>query len=301
MKVSHGVAYGSLGGYGATMDEGSGNKRICFTLLFPDGTSKSSFSDEINGTELQNTYHIRKLDIGPRYIEIVFRDTIGIIAKVRAFLDWFLPVLQRYGASPADVCIECGTEVSGGTWGLINGMAYHFHDSCADRIKQDIAADNQQMLEDDQGSYLTGALGALGGSLLGAIVWAVVLSLGYMASLVGLLIGWLSEKGYRLLHGKQGKAKVLILILAIIFGVVLGTLAADAYTLFSMIQRGELPLIKVGDIPQLIITMLRIDSAYLRATVINILVGLLFAGLGVLALLMKTRREVAGVTFIDLP
>ena len=30
MHVSHGVAYGSLGGFAATMDEGAGYKRICF-------------------------------------------------------------------------------------------------------------------------------------------------------------------------------------------------------------------------------------------------------------------------------
>ena len=36
MKVSSGVAYGSLGGYNATMSEGSGWKQIVFATLFPD-------------------------------------------------------------------------------------------------------------------------------------------------------------------------------------------------------------------------------------------------------------------------
>ena len=66
-------------------------------------------------------------------------------------------------------------------------------------------------------------LGMAAGAALGAVVWAIVLSFGYIASLVGLLIGFLAEKGYSLCKGRQGKGKIAILILAVVFGVVLGT------------------------------------------------------------------------------
>ena len=119
-----------------------------------------------------------------------------------------------------------------------------------------------------------------------------MLNLGYVASLVGLLIGYLAEKGYRLLHGKQGKAKIIILTLAIVFGVVLGTFAADVITLVGMINDGELYL-EYSDIVPFILELLQVDSEYAAAVGRNIAIGLLFAGLGTYALLKKTGKEVA--------
>ncbi len=140
----------------------------------------------------------------------------------------------------------------------------------------------------------------MAGSALGAVVWAVILSLGYVASVIGLLIGWLADKGYNLLGGKQGKAKVLILILAVAFGVLLGTFASDAFTLMGMIGDGELPGFSVGDIPLLISLFWEQDSAYRSATISNILMGLLFAALGVFGMLWQTGKDVSGMQYIEL-
>ena len=142
-------------------------------------------------------------------------------------------------------------------------------------------------------------MGALIGAALGAVVWAIVLNMGYVASIVGLLIGFLAEKGYTLLHGKKGKGKVAILIVAVVAGVVLGTFGSDVFTLVSMIGSGETYL-TYGDIPQFLIMLLREDPEYTSAVVSNILMGLLFAGLGVFALLRRAGNEVADMKFIDL-
>jgi hypothetical protein len=93
---------------------------------------------------------------------------------------------------------------------------------------------------------------------------------------------------------------VLILIIAIILGVLLGTFAADAITVASMIGNGELPGIVYGDIVPMIIFMLSEDAAYAGATMSNILMGLLFAALGVFALLRKTNKDVSGTKFVYL-
>jgi hypothetical protein len=149
-----------------------------------------------------------------------------------------------------------------------------------------------------EGSYGTGLLGALLGSALGAVAWAIVLNLGYVASVVGLLIGWLAEKGYNLLKGKQGKAKVAILIVAIIIGVLLGNVLADVFSLLPVVQEYGMTY---SDIPLIILGLLLEDSTYRAATVSNVLTGLLFAGLGVFALLRKAGKEVADTKFVDLP
>lgn len=299
MTVAQGIAYGNLRGYGASLSEGAGWKQIVFATTIPDSAKKTQFMDAVGAVDVAKQFRVQKLGITPKAIQVNFLDNPGTMKKIYAFLDWFLPLLQEAGATGANICTECGYEVTNAKWVLINGIAYPLHEACAQKVKREIEAGNEAQREEAEGSYLTGALGAFGGAALGAIVWALVLMLGYVASLVGLVIGWLAEKGYGLLKGKQGKAKLVILILAIIFGVVAGTLAADVISLVRMISSGELLGFTMADIPLLMGIVFQ-DPEYLAGTGKNILMGLLFAALGVFALLRQTGREVSGVSYKEL-
>ena len=117
--------------------------------------------------------------------------------------------------------------------------------------------------------------------------------MGYVASVVGLLIGFLALKGYDLLKGKQGKGKVAILIVVIILGVLLGTFAAEMFTVITMINDGELNL-EIAEAPLLVLAVLIEDPEYAGAVGGNALMGLLFAALGVFSLLKKAGKAVAG-------
>lgn len=297
MKVARGVAYGSLQGFAATLSEGSGYKQIVFSTKM---TEQDTFLNEINQVNIQRIYRVQSLNITPNSIQIVFVDNPGTMKKIREFLAWFVPLLRKYSATSVNICAECGSEVANGRWMLIDGVAYYMHESCAEKVRRETSESEEAQKQERTGSYVSGTVGALLGSALGAVVWAVVLNLGFVASLVGLLIGWLSEKGYNLLKGKQGKGKVAILIIAIIFGVLAGTFAADAFSLISLINNNELPGFTYGDVPVMILYLLSVDSEYLAATIGNILLGLLFAALGVFALLKKAGKEVSGTKIIDL-
>lgn len=299
MRVSNGVAYGSLKGYAATLSEGSGYKAIVFSLTFPSEEQRDGLLDAANAADIQKQYRVQKLTVAPKAIQIVFQDNPGTMKKIREFLDWFVPLLGQYSATPADICLECGGQVSAGSWKLIDGIAFHLHDSCAEKLRGQVAASNETRKEEAQGSYGMGLLGALLGAAIGAVLWALVLNLGYVAALVGLVIGWLAEKGYTLLHGKQGKGKVAILIVAILVGVTLGTIGADVFTLVSMINAGEVPL-TYGDIPEFLLYMLQTDDKYVTVALTNLGIGLVFAGLGVYGILRKTGKEVADTAFVDL-
>lgn len=300
MKVSNGVAYGSLRGYAATLSEGSGWKQIVLTTKFADPVLLNQLQEKINQRNITREFRVQKLTFAPNGVGIVFSDTIGTMKKIQAFLDWFIPMLPEHGAADVNTCTECGGQLTGGCWKLIDGVAFHMHESCAEKVQRNIGEEEQARRQADTGSYLKGLLGAVLGALLGAIVWAIVLNFGYVASIVGLLIGWLAEKGYNLLHGKQGKGKVAILIVAVILGVLFGTFAADAITLAGMINSGDLVGVAYGDIPALIMIVLAEDSDYAGAVASNILMGLLFAGLGVFSLLRKAGKEVANTKIVDL-
>lgn len=303
MTVANGVAYGNLRGYAATLCEGSGWKRIEFSVRFSDPARKTEFLNATSGLgdkQLYKLYRVNLLGVSEKTVFAVFHDNPGTMKKIMAFLDWFVPLLDTYGASKAEYCAECGLEVAENCWIMVDGGCHHVHSACAEKVKREIEAVNQREKEERTGSYLSGALGAFLGAALGSVVWALVLFAGYVASIVGLLIGFLAEKGYDLLKGKQGKGKVAILILAILFGVVAGTLVVDVVTLVDMINAGELPGILVGDIPELMLTMFAESPEYLRATLANIAMGLLFAGLGVFSMLRRTSKEVADTKFVKL-
>ena len=301
MQIAHGVAYGEYRGFALTMCEGSGWKRLDFSCRFFDSANSSALQNKLNEVDLKRTYRVQSLEIGSRSIAVVFHDNPGTMKKIQAFLDWFMPLLEEYGATKVKNCSECGSEILGGdSWVLIDGVAHHMHTSCKEKVKQELADEEEERLLEDTGSYVSGAAGALLGALLGAVAWALVLLLGYVASIVGLLIGFLAEKGYNLLKGKQGKGKVVILIIAVIVGVIAGTFAADAISLAQMIGSGELYEFAYGDIPMLILFLLMEDAEYMRATLSNCGMGLLFAALGVYGLLRKTKQQVSGIRVIDL-
>lgn len=304
LTVSHGVAYGDLRGYAATLSEGAGYKQIVFSLRFADPVNKTAFMDMVGSVgqkQLNKDFRVTNLGINGGMLRIVFHDTVGTVKKIRAFIDWIIPLLEQYGASGANVCPECGCDIiDGGSWIMVDGACHHLHSACAGRVEQGVQESNEQEKQQRTGSYLSGAVGAFLGAVLGAVVWAAVLYAGYVASIVGLLIGWLANKGYDLLKGKRGKGKVAILILAIIFGVLLGTLAVDTISLAQMIDAGELIGFTYGDIPLMIVALFAQSPDYVSATLGNIGLGLLFAALGVFTLLRKTGREVADTKFVKL-
>ena len=300
LKVDRGVAYGNMQGFAATLCEGGGWKRIAFATAFADPMQKTMFMDAVQAVNLQKEYRVTNLAVAADGIVVDFLDNPGTMGKIRAFLEWFLPLLHRYQASAWNICTQCGCEVITGKWMLVGGIAHFMHDSCADKTVRETQDTNERRGKEDNGTYLKGAIGAFLGAALGAVVWAIVLLAGYVASIIGLLIGWLADKGYRLLHGKNGKGKVAILIVAVILGVVLGTLGADAITLAQMISAGELPELTMADIPAMILVLLLEDPEYVSITVSNMGMGLLFAALGVYWFVIRAGKEVADEKVVEL-
>lgn len=300
MNIACGVAYGSLHGYGTTLSEGAGYKQIVVNTRFPDVEKLNQLQIAVNGRNIAREFRVQHLRFAPNGVSVTFTDNPGTMKKIEEFITWFYPLLDQADATGVKVCTECGLEADVGCWKLIDGVALYMHDTCARKVVRDIEAEYENQRDQNAGSYGLGLLGALLGAALGAVVWALFLLSGLVASIVGLLIGWLADKGYNLLKGKQGKGKIAILIIAVIFGVVAGTFAADGITLAQMIEAGELLGWEVRDIP-LIILMLFKDPGYVTGTLINVGMGLLFAALGVFSLLRKTNKAVSKVKLIDLP
>lgn len=299
MNINKGVAYGNMLGYAVTFSEGAGYKLIQITTTFPEPQKQSDLLNLLNERALKTEFRVTNLLISPKSIQIVFHDNPGTMKMIYAFIDYFFPLLEEYGATPYNICTECHCEITSGHWKLIDTAAYYLHDSCAEKIQRTIDSSSEMKKQEDTGSYFTGLIGSVLGAALGAALWALLLSFGYIASIVGFVIGWLAEKGYTLLHGKNGKGKILILIISIILGVLLGTVGGETLSLVRAIHSGELPGYTFSDIPVLVLFML-LSSEYISAVIGNIVIGLLFALLGVFSLLRRTNKELSETKIINL-
>lgn len=297
LKVAKGVAYGNFRGFAATLSEGAGYKQAVFTTKFINADDANALQAELNGVDISRLYRVQRLNIAPNGILIAFMDNPGTMKKIAEFMDWFVPVLSKYTATGWDVCAQCGEQIETGRWILIDGIAQYLHEPCADKVVAEIGEAQMEEKQQITGSYSTGAIGALVGALVGAVVWAAVLCMGYVAALVGLLIGWLSGKGYDLMNGKKDKAKVLIIAFAVIVGVVLGTVGGYAVSLWTetnnYLAEFGVEALPASDILPIFVEMMA-DSEFVGYIVKDILIGLLFAALGVFPMLKQTNDEVTG-------
>ncbi len=171
------------------------------------------------------------------------------------------------------------------------------------------------MALEKQGSILA-PLGALAGALLGAVAWAALSIIGFMASIVGLLIAWLASKGYDLLGGKPGKVKIITLILCVILAVAAGTAGSVAYELHSAYKEGSQELVEeytgygmteeqarqfinsegefFRTVTPLILQGEDEEMADIRTDVIkNFVMGLFFAALGSWAVIASSGKQKA--------
>lgn len=300
LKVAKGVGYGSLRGYWTTLSEGSGFKRFVISTKFLQQEKLIDLRLALSQINLKKEYRILQLEFLPDSILIVFQDNPGTMKKIEAFTDYFFPLLQQAEATGSHICYSCGQPITdGGVPLLIDGVSICCHAACAEKEKRDLAVSKETRKQEQTGSYAMGALGALLGAAVGAVVWAIVLYGGYIASLVGLLIGFLALKGYDLLHGKQGKGKLPILIVTVVLGVVLGTVGSILLQIVELMSDGTF----MGGAEYIfwyleeVLSYPDVQTALLK----DMGLGLLFAALGVAGIFAKTGKEVSGSRIQDLP
>lgn len=300
MRMDHGIAYGNLRGYAASLCDGNGVKQLIVTTKFPDLQQKTQWMSSMNAQNLNQEFRVQNWQALDDAIVIIFRDSPGTMKYIGKFLDWFFPLLKDAGATGANICTQCGSALDDGDgWKQVGAAAYHLHGRCAERMMETAAAQLQQSQLEDNGSYASGFVGALLGGVLGSVVWGLVLTLGYLASVVGLLIGFLAERGYHLLHGRSGKGKLVILIVVLILSVILGTFLGECGMVYRALQEeGYTPAL--SELPGFLSMIIELEPAAMTEILSNLGLGLLFALLGAYYMLKRTHQETSIMKMKDL-
>lgn len=304
LKCDGGFVYGELYGYAVSMDDAADQKRLYIHTRFPDAVQKAAFETMLGSSDLYAQYRVINTLLRDNYVFFVFRDQIGTMGLIEKFIGWLLPQLPQYGATGADVCTQCGCAMIGqGKWAVIDGIPCHLHESCLRSVSETIRTQESSAKENAEGSYVTGTIGALIGGLLGAVIWGLILNFGFVAAIVGLLIGFLAEKGYTILKGKRGKGKIIILIVVIILSVAAGTIFGEYFGLLREIKTEDIYLGSYSPTEYIVLLWKEVPefrSSVIEDLVKNGLLGLLFAGLGTFGILRKAGAEVTGTKIKDL-
>lgn len=166
-----------------------------------------------------------------------------------------------------------------------NGRVMEACDECHQRLSGIVEEFKAE--RDTTGSYAKGALGAAVGGLIGIIPWVLIGMLGYVAAISGLIMAWLSYKGYQLAHGRRGKGMVWVLIVVLFVFTYVGVMVSSLVS--YAVQMGyEL----TGEAFLLMLTLpFSPDGAVFWG---QIALGWLFAGLGSFGLIRRANREGTG-------
>ncbi len=293
LRVYKNLAYGNFHGYAVTIKKFSDTLQVVFTTSFSDTQQAQSVENILSGQ-----LHTKRSTL----INAVLTDTMivldfsfpftSFITKADTFLTWFCPVLDQHSARRIDICPDCGEEIADGTWKLLDGIAYYLHRDCVSYLARDLVTSPRSKQENNTKNHLTGLFGALLGATLGGIVWGLVLLLGRVASAVGFLIGWLAYKGYDLFRGKRSKGKIAILAVSVIFGVIFGSFFSDV---IKLLKQG----FTLKEIPEAFSILFTLDE-YVIPTIYNIVLGLIFAGVGSFSMLKTAGQELSEGQIIDL-
>ena len=275
LRVSDGVVYGVIGGYMVTLKEGYNIKEVSVSGIISEESARV-ITEFLSTPGAKKEYRIANFNVLREGIVFEIADSIGTMKKIEAFLVFLPNFLRANGVVGDGVCTACGCVIDPTTTPsrivLVNGTAHRLHENCTGALMQRSGFEqmNHEMTEKNLGK---GVLGAALGALLGGIVWAIVYYIGWIAGIIGALIGTLAVKGYEKMGGKVCKAKMTVVLVATIIGVIFGQFMGCVFTL--VIDEGV-------DIISSIIYCFALfgDGEFAGAFLADLVIGIIFAILG---------------------
>lgn len=320
LTIEQGVSYGWLKGCYVTLSEGAGYKQLSIYIGChhePEDTSPvetNEMPEHLKAADRVADFILEKASDAKKYrlmpsgrslpgvvltqggsvVQVNFLDNPGTLACFRAFIEDILPEIAPLTTPRA--CVFCGEETGAASQPiqLNSGDVVPIHNACADTL---IASCQQKQVEKPRVFPGLPILGALVGALLGAAVWAGVSIAGYMSSLVGLLIAFLTFKGYTLLGGRPGKGMLVTLILCVVLAVAIGNTTALVYEMHTIYQEAVAELsagqsaIPEEQFIRIVLPELWADDEARGEILKNLGVGLFFAALGSFATLYSASRK----------
>lgn len=298
MRINRGVGYGNLHGYAAMLSEGMGYKEVVISLRFPDTTALHAFRKRVKKKSVRKHFQLEKMEIGSRRIHIRFLDHYGDTKNIRAFCKWFFPLLKKSGAQGTDTCPLCSQPNDHRSkWKKADRTVMLVHESCAEDYERKRLS--KDLRRKDKESYAKGFAGAVLGGLLGCVFWISLLQIGYISVWGGIILGFTTFSGYDLFNGRQGRGKVPIVTLILLFCICFSNCVNLCLTFFSAFREHTVQM-PLNQMLAFIGEQLKSNSELRHAHHANILASLLMGFVGTCAPLYRSWRRTRTFCLKDL-
>ena len=318
LNVENGVAYGMAKGCLIALSEGAGYKRLSIYVGQGEQSQAEQAADQIVVSKAgPDPAQQRAEALGERIVELAsdyeryrlmrssqrfngveiasdssalsvnFFDNPGTIKRVEAFIEEVLPQVAEL-TRPGE-CALCGRELQGDACAvLMPGERVAAMDAdCAGRFEDACA-------QQKQGSVARGMIGAAVGALIGAALWCAVGLAGYTASIVGMVTALLAGKGYDLLGGRPGRARMACIVACTLLAVAVGDAAAIGVMIWREYAQSGAELMQAlgfGEYLGMMTELLVADSEFMGGVARDLLLGWLFAIIGCVAVLRKSGKN----------
>jgi len=288
-KIADNIAYGVKDGYMITLSEADDMRYISISGAITDEAA-ARLEEKVKNRQFAKTYGSNFYELERESLTINYPKSLFIPKGFNKLLTDITVIARECGVIGDGFCTACGNYINAGdehNIALINGVVHRIHSSCAGAVNERSVIEND-IYKNEKKNLASGTVGAILGAMVGGILWAVAYYFGWFIALIGAAIGFCSKKGYELLGGKSCKAKMVILVIATVFGAAFGQVLGDFVSLaVSGAEYGYTLL----DVPALYLYILGEDPEVLSATLSNFAQGTLFAILGVIIIVQKTNRE----------
>lgn len=226
LKMSDGVAYGTIDGYMVTLVDGWDIKKVSFHCNVTD-EAKEILERILLDKDFKKQYRIGKVDIQRDYFSILFIDTIKTMKKVVACLETLPSILNKCSIESTDFCSCCCGDFEEDKEQRIvklNDVVHITHGVCADMMLRHANMENK--FSKKNRPVILGVLGAVLGCVVGALPLVLSYYFGWIFPLLSVFIGICAKLGYDLVGGKIGAKKIIAVFSISIIGSFGGMLAS---------------------------------------------------------------------------
>jgi hypothetical protein len=279
-KIDKSFVYGNYNDYIFTAFDGSGFK--AFSTILPNLTDEQSnkileFLGRSKKSLKISEYYLKDgnllLKHRETFMPMKIQDMDGMLKKLTGFF-------INEGICGKDYCAICGTAGNHMTVSL-NDNVMPICGECYQRSLNEIEDISKENALEEK-NYVTGIIGAFLGGLVGVIPWVIVnVYLNLYASILDLLIGKLSLRGYFIFKGKIGQPTKWIIAVITFLSVIIAELACLAVL---MIQNGA-PV----SLTNYIISFT--DPEMAKWVFIDIAIGLVMAFLGISSIFRQLKYQ----------
>lgn len=168
-----------------------------------------------------------------------------------------------------------------------DGQVMEVCEACHEKLQG--AVEEIRTQRETTGSYAKGAVGAVLGGIVGIVPWVLIGMLGYVAAISGLIMAWLSYKGYQLLGGKRSRGMIWVLVIVLIVFTYVGVIGS---IFVQIVNANGYALTLESFIGFVSISFTQ--NEFTGMIWGQLALGWLFAGLGSFSLLRRARHEGRG-------